>query len=112
INTTGDFIASDLADAGQLKSVSRFDMVADAMQAVIIGVADVVVIDLPVAEAYLEANSAAPLAAVGAVSDNEYYGIAMNKNNTGLLLQVNSALLQLQENGTYDQIYQKWFGAN
>ncbi|HHT90505.1 MAG: basic amino acid ABC transporter substrate-binding protein [Bacillota bacterium] len=112
INTTGDFVASDLADAGQLKSVSRFDMVADAMQAVIIGVADVVVIDLPVAEAYLEANPAAPLQTVGAVADNEYYGIAINKKNVELLEKINGALLQLQEDGTYDLLFQKWFGAN
>ncbi|NMB02334.1 MAG: basic amino acid ABC transporter substrate-binding protein [Firmicutes bacterium] len=112
INTTGDFVASDLVDEGALKSVSRFDMVPDAMQAVIIGVADVVIVDLPVAQAYLEANPNAPLQHVGPVSDNEYYGIAINKNNTTLLEQINSALLQLQENGTYEELYQKWFGAN
>jgi len=87
-------------------------MVADAMQAVIIGVADVVVIDLPVAEAYLEANPAAPLQTVGAVADNEYYGIAINKKNVELLEKINGALLQLQEDGTYDLLFQKWFGAN
>lgn len=112
LNTTGDFTASDLQDEGGLKGVSRFDTVPDAMQAVIIGVANVVVVDLPVAEAYLEANPAAPLTHVGPVSDNEYYGIAINKNNTALLEQINSALLQLQEDGTYTKIYQKWFGAN
>lgn len=112
INTTGDFTASDLYDEGGLKSVARFDMVADAMQAVIIGVADVVIVDLPVAEAYLEANSAAPLKHGGAVSDDEYYGIALNKNNSALLEQINSALVELQENGTYAELYQKWFGAN
>lgn len=112
INTTGDFVASDLQDEGVLKGVSRFDMVADAMAAIIIGVADVVILDLPVAEAYLEANPAAPLKHVGPVSEDEYYGIALNKNNSALLEQINSALVQLQENGTYDELYQKWFGVN
>jgi len=112
INTTGDFTASDLHDEGLVKSVSRFDTVPDAMQAVIIGVADVVVVDLPVAEAYLEANPLAPLKSVGAVSANEYYGIAVNKNNVALLEQINSALAELEKNGTYDAIYNKWFGAN
>lgn len=112
INTTGDFTASDIHDEGGLRTVARFDMVADAMQAVIIGVADVVIVDLPVAEAYLEANSAAPLQHVGPVSDDEYYGIVLNKNNSALLEQINSALVELKENGTYTELYQKWFGAN
>lgn len=112
ISTTGDFTASDLHDAGELKSVSRFDLVADAMQAVIIGAADVVVVDLPVAEAYLEANPSAPLKTVGAVSANEYYGIAIHKGNNQLLEQVNTALKELQQSGIYDEIYEKWFGVN
>ncbi|MDI9441630.1 MAG: basic amino acid ABC transporter substrate-binding protein [Firmicutes bacterium] len=111
INTTGDFTASDLYDEGGLKSVSRYDTVPDAMQAVIIGAADVVVVDLPVAQAYLEANPNAPLKHVGAVSDNEFYGIAVNKNNKDLLAQINAALDQLKADGTYDAIYQEWFGA-
>jgi len=112
INTTGDFTASDLADAGELKGVARFDTVADAMQAVLIGVADIVLIDLPVAEAYLAANPQAPLEHAGPVADNEFYGIAVNKNNKALLEQINAALAELKASGTYDQIFQKWFGAN
>ncbi len=111
INTTGDFEASDLVDAGGLKSVSRFDSVPEAMQSVIIGAAHVVVVDLPVAEAYLEANPQAPLVHVGPVAENEFYGIAVNKKNKALLAQINDALAQLHANGTYDEIYQKWFGA-
>ena len=42
------------------QGVARFDTVADAMQAVLIGVADIVLIDLPVAEAYLAANPRPP----------------------------------------------------
>jgi ABC-type amino acid transport substrate-binding protein len=110
INTTGDFTASDLYDAGDVKGVSRFDTVADAMQAVIIGAADAVVIDLPVAEAYLEANPSAPLNHSGPVSDNEFYGIAVNKNNKDLLEEINGALATLKAQGIYDAIYQKWFG--
>ena len=112
ISTTGDFTASDLQDEGGLKSVSRFDTVSDAMQAVMIGAADVVIVDLPVAEAYLGANPLVPLKTVGAVSANEYYGIAINKNNTDLLEKINAALHELEQNGTYAEIYQKWFGAN
>lgn len=110
ISTTGDFEASDLVDAGDLKSVARFDTVPDAMQAVIIGAADVVIIDLPVAQSYLEANPAAPLKHVGPVSENEFYGIVVHKENKELLAKINAALAQLENDGTYEQIYEKWFG--
>lgn len=112
ISTTGDFVASDLQDEGAVKSVSRFDTVPDAMQATIISAADVVIIDLPVAEAYLNANPNAPLHHVGPVSDNEFYGMAVNKKNESLLEKINAALDQLEADGTYDTIYEKWFGVN
>ena len=80
------------------------------MQTVIIGVSDVVIVDLPVAEAYLAANPNAPLKHVGPVSDSEFYGIALTKQNTELLEKINSALEELHSNGTYDKIYEKWFG--
>ncbi len=110
INTTGDFAATDLVEAGGLKSISRFDTVPDAMQAVIIGAADIVIIDLPVAASYLAANPQAPLAHVGPVSENEFYGIAVHQDNEELLAEINAALARLKDDGTYDQIYEKWFG--
>lgn len=110
INTTGDFTASDLMDEGGLKTVSRYDTVPDAMQTVIIGASDVVIVDLPVAEAYLAANPNAPLKHVGPVADSEFYGIAVTKQNTELLKKINDALEELHSNGTYDKIYEKWFG--
>ena len=39
----------------------------------------------------------------------EKYGIAVHKNNKELLEKLNAGLKKLQENGTYDAIYQKWF---
>ncbi|NLJ79495.1 MAG: basic amino acid ABC transporter substrate-binding protein [Firmicutes bacterium] len=110
INTTGDFEATDLAEAGALKSVARFDTVPDSMQAVLVGAADVILVDLPVAKSYLAANPGAPLQHLGPITDNEFYGIAIHKQNPELLEQINSALKQLQADGTYDQIFDKWFG--
>ena len=36
----------------------------------------------------------------------------INKNNSQLLTQINSALEELHKNGTYAEIYNKWFGAD
>ncbi len=40
----------------------------------------------------------------------EQYGFAMSQDNPGLLTAVNEALAAMQEDGTYDEIYAKWFG--
>lgn len=39
----------------------------------------------------------------------EYYGIAVSKNNPKLLAELNAALGNLRENGTYKKIYKKWY---
>jgi polar amino acid transport system substrate-binding protein len=41
---------------------------------------------------------------------NEFYGIGVKKGNTALLGQINEALKAAVADGTYAQIYQKWFG--
>jgi len=107
INTTGDFVAEDVEG---IKSIARYNTVVDAMQALIIRAADAVIVDLPVAEAYLAHNPNAPLTHLGPVSDSEFFGIALHKQNTELLTNLNKALAALKENGIYDQLFQKWFG--
>ena len=39
---------------------------------------------------------------------NEQYAIAVNKTNTALLNEINAAMRQLKEDGTYDAIYAKY----
>jgi glutamine transport system substrate-binding protein len=37
---------------------------------------------------------------------------AMSKDNEQLQKDVNAALKELKDNGTYDKIHAKWFGAS
>lgn len=46
---------------------------------------------------------------VGGTFTNEPYGIAIDKNQENFLQAVNQALKEMHEDGTYDEIYQKWF---
>lgn len=46
---------------------------------------------------------------VGGTFTKEPYGIAINKGQENFLKAVNKALQELQEDGTYDKIYSKWF---
>lgn len=41
---------------------------------------------------------------------NEQYGIAVKTGNSALLDAINTALADARDDGTYDRIYQKWFG--
>ena len=40
----------------------------------------------------------------------EAYGIGVKTDNTELLEAVNASLARIQEDGTYDEIYEEWFG--
>lgn len=46
---------------------------------------------------------------VGGTFTQEPYGIAINKGQDNFLKAVNEALHKMHENGTYDEIYDKWF---
>lgn len=74
---------------------------------------DAILSDAAVANDWLTSNSS--LAQLGEkVTDPAFYGsglaIALRKNNTELLNQINDALSKMKANGSYDVIYQKWFG--
>ena len=40
------------------------------------------------------------------------YSIAVNKSDTTLLNQINDAITRINQNGSYDRIYNKWFGSD
>ena len=42
----------------------------------------------------------------------EEYGFNVSKNNPGLLAVVNAALTEARADGSYNTIYQKWFGTD
>ncbi|MCF1585519.1 transporter substrate-binding domain-containing protein [Tetragenococcus koreensis] len=46
---------------------------------------------------------------VGGTFTNEPYGIAVDKNQENFLNAINDALKEMHEDGTYDELYEKWF---
>ena len=70
---------------------------------------DAVVFDAPILS-YFAAHEGRKIAAMtGGVFLRENYGIVF-PTGSPLVEDVNQALLGLREDGTYDQIYRKWFG--
>ncbi|QDP41396.1 transporter substrate-binding domain-containing protein [Radiobacillus deserti] len=70
---------------------------------------DAVLYDLPNVTYYIKENAPDKLKTVGDVLEGQPYGIAFPKDSE-LVDPVNEALSTLKEDGTYDEIYKKWFG--
>jgi polar amino acid transport system substrate-binding protein len=80
-----------------------------AFAAFIAGKAPAYVADYPV-DVYRvrNANEGKALEVVGRQFDVVPYGIAVSKRNSGLLRQLQQALLAVVADGTYDQLLKKW----
>ena len=109
-NTTGDLYTTwDLEDAG-MAAIDRYSKGADAVQALLTGKVDCVVIDNEPAKAFVEANEGLK------ILDTEYileqYAAAMSKNNPELFEAVNKALDELIADGTVQAIIDKYIPAN
>ena len=102
-DTTGDIYASD--DYGEA-AVTRFKTGADAVQALISGKLDCVIIDNEPAKAYIEKNSG--LSILDTAYVEEEYAICISKNNDELLNKINGALDKLKSDGTIDGIVSKY----
>lgn len=110
MGTTGDFTASEIAGA----TVSRYNKGVDAVNDLLNGRLDCVIIDKNPAETFVSIHSDEIVAVDGAQFgfEEESYAIAMPNGDTQLVSQVNSAIKEIKEDGTYDQLVQKYIGEN
>ena len=104
--TTGYIFTSD--DYGD-DHVTAYDNGASAVQALMNGQVDCVVIDAAPAEAYVEANAGLTILDTEYVTEN--YAIGVNKDNAALLDAINGALAELTADGTLDTIIGKYITA-
>lgn len=102
--TTGLELGKEKADAGELRP---FPEGPDAINALKSGTVDAVIIDAPVAVNAIEEAGGIEIAEK--VPTEETYGIAVAKDDTELLEQINEGLAAVLADGTYEQIYEKWF---
>lgn len=109
--TTGYLYCSDTPDNGGYgeEHVTAFDTGATAIQALLNGQVDAVVIDNMPAQEFVKAN--AGLKILDTEFANEDYAIGMAKGNTALLEAVNNALQELTADGTLQSIVDKYITA-
>jgi ABC-type amino acid transport substrate-binding protein len=82
----------------------------DAIAALRAGSAEALVYDSPVLQYQVLNDPTGELAMAGSSFRTETYGIAL-PHDSDLREPINQALLGLLENGTYDRIYNTWFGS-
>lgn len=102
LGTTGDLFATDEG----LDPV-QFDKGAMAVMELANGKIDAVILDEEPAK--LIAANQTGVVIVEAPFIDEQYGIAVKKGNKDLLEKINAILAQMQADGTYDAIYNKYF---
>jgi polar amino acid transport system substrate-binding protein len=109
--TTGDEAVSKLLGKTN-PNIKRFESTPLALKELESGGVDAVVADNGVVIHYVANN---PGGKFKTVADKEFvpeqYGIALKKGNTELLAKLNEGLAAIKADGTYDQIYTKYFGA-
>jgi len=109
-STTGDLYSTwDLEDEG-LATVQRYRRGTDAVQSLLVGRVDCVIIDNEPAKAFVAANPGLR------ILDTEFavedYAIAIRKGNTELLNAINDALNALIADGTVQRIVDKYISAD
>lgn len=102
--TTGLELGKEKANAGELRPYPEGP---DAVNALKAGTIEAVIIDAPVAQNAVEKSGGVEIAEK--VPTEEEYGIALAKDNTQLLEEINKGLEEVIADGTYTTIYEKWF---
>ena len=111
--TTGYIYASDTPENGGYGEdhVIGYDNGATAVQELINGTIDAVIIDQAPAEEYVAANADAGLTILPGNWVEEDYCLAVDEGNTALLDALNTALNELIDDGTVQSIIDKYIAA-
>ncbi|MEJ7840341.1 MAG: basic amino acid ABC transporter substrate-binding protein [Rubrobacter sp.] len=106
--TIGQAEARDLLNAGDVEEVRPYRTIGKAFDALENEAVDGVVYDLPAAQSEAD-ESGGRLELVEVIATGEQYGIALPKESP-LAEPVNEALAEIKEDGTYEEIYERWIG--
>lgn len=102
--TTGAFYAEENLTGAEIVSFEKAPQIYQALQA---GQLDAVFNDLPVSLSSIEGKD--ELQVVEQIETGEEYAIAVSKDNTALKDAIDAALEELFADGTFAEIYKKYF---
>lgn len=106
IGTTSAQKASEIPGA----KIRTFDSAPLTLQELLNRNVDAALIDLPVTLYAIKQNNLKGIKIIDRLITEEYLGIATPKNSPAVDI-INKGLTNILENGTYEQIYRKWFDA-
>lgn len=98
-----------LKDKSPKSKVKAFPKITQGYQELAAGRVDATLYDEPNLKYYIKTSAKGKIKTVGDKLTAEPYAIAFKKGS-GLVDTVNEALQSLKDDGTYDDIYKKWFG--
>jgi ABC-type amino acid transport substrate-binding protein/phage tail protein X len=107
-STSVDNIKNKAKECGfELHDLIAFRRHDDAVKALLEGKVDVFTSDALALRAYAEGR---PLKVVGDPFSEEAYGFAVAKGDARLLQLIDKTLREMERDGTYAAIYERWFG--
>lgn len=106
IGTTGAKKARSISGA----EVREFDSAPLTFQELANGNVDAAIHDAPAIQEAIKTGNIKSIKVVGELVTEEYYGFALPKNSPNLNA-INTALTKIISDGTYAQIYKKWFAS-
>lgn len=107
LGTTGAAYAKEKTEASEVRT---YDLIDDAFKALQTEQVEAVINDCPISK-YAE-RSKPDLEVVSVIPTNEHYGFAFEKGNDALVEAVNGALAEVKQDGTYDEIFDKYVGSD
>jgi ABC-type amino acid transport substrate-binding protein len=107
--TTGEKWARDNLE-GKGVTIAVYDDILAAFGALSAGDVTGVINDLPISQDVVK-DPARGAKVVQEIQTDEQYGFAFNQDDDDLREAINDALAEIKEDGTYEEIYERWFGA-
>jgi len=104
--TTGEEYVDEETGAAEVRPYPEGPDVVTPLKG---GVIDAAVLDLPVAQEAVETGQGIEVAQ--SIPTEEEYGLVVPQGEEDLLSEVNEALQGIKDDGTYAQVYERWFKA-
>ena len=115
----GKTLCAEIGSSGALvmkripgTKIRTFNSAADAFLELNKGGCYAMLNDGPVNRYFLKqpASKSMNLTALDFVVSDDFYGMAVQKGNKKLLERLDKSLASIKADGTFDKIYEKWFG--
>jgi len=110
-STTGDVVTQKLLGKDNT-NIKRFETMTLALQEMLNGGVDAVVGDSGTINFFVKQNDRVKMKVLSDPSfTQEFYGYAVKKGNTKLVETLNKGIKAIKEDGTYQKIYDQYFGS-